>query len=441
MTKKNTKEKIFDVSIDLFSQYGYDGVSIRQIAKEVGIKESSIYNHYQSKESILESILSYYINEMLKEEAPIMQPNDNLDMNFDQFYKEGSDRFISKLSEDRMMKITRIFLVESYHNEKIKNFVKDAIIGYAIKGWQDLFSLMKEKRFIKNDADIKQLAESFYYYGLFLLYEHFIINYPEDDGKFLKDFEKRTTAHMKLLFNSVKTDDGEDEKDNEKDKSNRDSVRLEEEKDYSKVENLVRDSFWNVYRPGAYEHYIVHNLRKDSSFIKDLAYVIEKDNEIIGHINYSNGILNLYQKNRYGVDIKLNEGSQKAAILGPIAIDSKYQRQGYGSKLIKYTLKLAEDMNIPFVFVVGDENYYGRFGFESASKYNLYLDGTDTNEENPFFMIRIMENHKNILKDMDYDNGIFHNPKVFDVDEKEVDEFDKNFEYKEKKVQDGQLEI
>ena len=147
MAKKNTKERIFDVSIDLFSQYGYDGVSIRQIAKEVGIKESSIYNHYQSKESILESILSYYINEMLKEEAPVMQPKENLNMDFDHFYKEGSDRFISKLSEEKMMKITRIFLVESYHNEKIKHFVKEAIIGYAINGWEDLFNLMKEMNF------------------------------------------------------------------------------------------------------------------------------------------------------------------------------------------------------------------------------------------------------------------------------------------------------
>ena len=199
MARKNTKEKIFDVSIDLFSQNGYDGVSIRQIAKEVGIKESSIYNHYQSKESILESILSYYINEMLKEEAPVMQPKENLNMDFDHFYKEGSNRFISKLSEEKMMKITRIFLVESYHNEKIKKFVKEAIIGYAINGWEDLFNLMKEMNFIKKDADIKQLAESFYYYGLFLLYEHFIINYPEDDEKFLIDFERRTTNHMKIL--------------------------------------------------------------------------------------------------------------------------------------------------------------------------------------------------------------------------------------------------
>ena len=446
MAKKNTKEKIFDVSIDLFSQYGYDGVSIRQIAKEVGIKESSIYNHYQSKESILESILSYYINEMLKEEAPVMQPKENLNMDFDHFYKEGSDRFISKLSEEKMMKITRIFLVESYHNEKIKKFVKEAIIGYAINGWEDLFNLMKEMNFIKKDADIKQLAESFYYYGLFLLYEHFIINYPEDDEKFLIDFKRRTTNHMKILFNSVKIDAKDkgkdyDLKNRENDESYNKTIRLEEEKDYLKVENLVRDAFWNVYRPGAYEHYIVHNLRDDSSFIKDLAYIIEGNDEIIGHINYSNGRLNLYKENRYGVYIKVSEGSGKATVLGPIAIDSKYQSNGYGSKLIRHTLKLAEDMNIPFIFVIGDEEYYSRFGFESASKYNIYLEETDTEDENPFFMIKILNGNENTLKNLDYDKGIFYNPEVFDVDEKMVDEFDENFEYKEKKVLEGQLDI
>lgn len=446
MAKKNTKEKIFDVSIDLFSQYGYDGVSIRQIAKEVGIKESSIYNHYQSKESILESILSYYINEMLKEEAPVMQPKENLNMDFDHFYKEGIDRFISKLSEEKMMKITRIFLVESYHNEKIKKFVKEAIIGYAINGWEDLFNLMKEMNFIKKDADIKQLAESFYYYGLFLLYEHFIINYPEDDEKFLIDFKRRTTNHMKILFNSVKIDAKDkgkdyDLKNRENDESYNKTIRLEEEKDYLKVENLVRDAFWNVYRPGAYEHYIVHNLRDDSSFIKDLAYIIEENDEIIGHINYSNGRLNLYKENRYGVYIKVSEGSGKATVLGPIAIDSEYQSNGYGSKLIRHTLKLAEDMNIPFIFVIGDEEYYSRFGFESASKYNIYLEETDTEDENPFFMIKILNGNENTLKNLDYDKGIFYNPEVFDVDEKMVDEFDENFEYKEKKVLEGQLDI
>lgn len=455
MAKQNTKEKIFEVSIDLFSQYGYDGVSIRQIAKEVGIKESSIYNHYPSKESILDDILNYYIREMLKEEAPLMQSSQNLDLGFDTFYRIGSERFISKLSEEKMMKITRIFLVESYHNEKINKFLKEAIIGYGVNGWIELFDLMKEKKVIKEDSNSKQLAESFYYYGLFLLYEHFIINYPEDDEKFIEDFVKRTTDHMKTIYNSVKTEEKritDEEKteisslkenkteinsleENKKEIINLEDkteiIRLEEEKDHEEVENLVRDAFWNIYRPGAYEHYIVHQLRDDSSFIEDLAYIIEKDNEIIGHINYSIGKLKISRN-------QSNSNETDAVVLGPLSIKTEYQSQGYGSKLIEFTLEIAKEKDIPFIFVIGDEDYYSRFGFESGSKYNLFLDGTDTNEENPFFMIKLINNS---LNEKDYEKGIFLNPEVFNVDDGEVDDFDKNFEYKEKKVLEGQLEI
>lgn len=199
-------------------------------------------------------------------------------------------------------------------------------------------------------------------------------------------------------------------------------IRLENEDDYIEVEKLVRDSFWNVYRPGAYEHFIVHNLRNDESFISKMAYVIEDGRKIIGNINYSKGKI-IYE----------NE-SVPAVILGPIAIDRNYQNRGLGSKLINYTLKIAQEDNIPFILVVGDENYYSRFGFESASKYCLYLNGTDFNEENPFFMIKVFD--EGIIKN---ESGIFHNSDVFDVDENEVDEFDGQFEYREKLVLDTQL--
>lgn len=199
-------------------------------------------------------------------------------------------------------------------------------------------------------------------------------------------------------------------------------IRLECENDYFEVENLVRDSFWNIYRPGAFEHYIVHELRYHESFIKELAYVIEKDSKIIGHINYSIG------------KVKSEDKNCDAVVMGPISIDNDYQNQGYGSELIRYTLKILEDMNVPFVFVIGDENYYQRFGFESASKYNIYLEGTKTDEENPFFMIKLFDKTK-----LSFEQAIFSNPDVFDVDENEVDEFDKKFEYKEKKVLEGQL--
>ena len=201
-------------------------------------------------------------------------------------------------------------------------------------------------------------------------------------------------------------------------------IRLENENDYLEVEKLVRNSFWNVYRPGAYEHFIVHNLRGNKRFINKLAYVIEDDGKIIGHINYSKG------------EILYGNESVSAVILGPISIDINSQNRGLGSKLISYTLEIAQNDNIPFVFVVGDENYYSRFGFKSASIYNIFLEETDVSQENPFFMIKIFDESK-IEKDL----GIFRIPDVFNVDEAEVDEFDKKFEYKEKLIKEGQLGV
>lgn len=200
------------------------------------------------------------------------------------------------------------------------------------------------------------------------------------------------------------------------------NIRLEEEKDYREVENMVRNSFWNIYRPGAYEHYIVHQLRKSECFIPNLAYVIENDGKIIGYINYSRG------------KVSFENRTEDAVVLGPVAIDKGCQNMGLGTKLIEYTLDLASDY--PYVFVIGDENYYSRFGFKSASKYGIYMDGTDTDEENPFFMIKIFD--EGSLSD---EFGVFYNPDVFEVTQSDVDEFDRDFEYKEKLVLEGQLGV
>ena len=198
-----TKNKILEVSIDLFSKYGYDGVSIRQIAGEVGIRESSIYNHYSNKQAILNSILNYYVEEMVSDEIPLQQADLNLDKGFDYFYNEGCYAFLSKLEEDRMMKITRLMFIESYHNDEVRTFLKEHIIDAPVAGWIELFNLMKSKGMIQKDCDVRQLSESFFYYGMFLLYEHFIVNYPEDDEKFLNDFLEKTKNHAKMIFNSV----------------------------------------------------------------------------------------------------------------------------------------------------------------------------------------------------------------------------------------------
>ena len=63
--------------------------------------------------------------------------------------------------------------------------------------------------------------------------------------------------------------------------------RLENEKDFFEVENLTREAFWDVYRPGCNEHLVLHKLRNAESFIKELDYVALKDDKIIGSIVYS----------------------------------------------------------------------------------------------------------------------------------------------------------
>ena len=83
-------------------------------------------------------------------------------------------------------------------------------------------------------------------------------------------------------------------------------IRLEEKSEYRKVENLVRDSFWNVYRPGCLEHYVLNQLRNDPAFVPELDFVMYQDGELIGQ-NIFEGNIDFYgksgfkQANEYGI--------------------------------------------------------------------------------------------------------------------------------------------
>ncbi len=105
------------------------------------------------------------------------------------------------------------------------------------------------------------------------------------------------------------------------------NIRLEKEEDYFEVEKLTREAFWNVYRPGCFEHLVIHKLRNDECFVKDLDYVIEEDGKIIANIVYAKA------------KIKLETGeSREILIFGPVSVLPKYQNKGYGEKLIQYTI-------------------------------------------------------------------------------------------------------
>lgn len=201
-------------------------------------------------------------------------------------------------------------------------------------------------------------------------------------------------------------------------------IRLEEEKDYFETENLTREAFWNVYREGCFEHLIIHNLRKDKSFVKELDYCIEIDNKIIANIVYAKGKL------------KLENGNiREILIFGPVSVLPKYQKKGYGEKLINYTIEKAKELGYDAIVIMGNPNYYKKFGFESCSKYKIYYEGIDKKEETPFFMIKILnDNNIENLK------GIYSAPDCYKADEKELEEFDKKFPFKIKEKIEGQIE-
>ena len=147
------------------------------------------------------------------------------------------------------------------------------------------------------------------------------------------------------------------------------SIRVEEERDYSTVEGLVREAFWNVYRPGCTEHYVLHHLRSCPDFIPELAFVIEVDGKIIGQ--------NVFVKAQI---TKSNGIAFPILTMGPICIANKYKRKGYGKILLDYSLEKAKDLGYGAVCFERNIDFYGKSGFDYASKFGVNYAGF-TNEK------------------------------------------------------------
>lgn len=200
-------------------------------------------------------------------------------------------------------------------------------------------------------------------------------------------------------------------------------IRKEEEKDYFEVENLVREAFWNVYRPGCFEHYVLHNFRNKDNFVKDLDYIIEDDGKIVAQIMYAMA------------KITTDDGHIiPLLVLGPVGVLPSLQRKGYGKAIINFTLDKAKELGFGAVALMGSPDYYPRFGFKPASSFNIYYEGMDRNVDAPFFMIKELKD--GFLSGV---SGVYSDPVEYNVDEKDVDEFDKKFPPKVKEKNENQL--
>lgn len=200
-------------------------------------------------------------------------------------------------------------------------------------------------------------------------------------------------------------------------------IRLEKKEEHREVENLVRESFWNVYRPGCLEHFVLHELRNDADFVPQLDLVMLLDGRIIGQ----NVFVRAAIKSDSGEDLPI-------MTMGPICIAPEFKRQGYGKILLDYSLERAKEMGSGAVCFEGSIDFYGKSGFTYASEFGIRYHGLPEGADQSFFLCKELA-----AGYLDGVTGEYSTPAGYFVDEAAAEEFDKRFPPKEKLKLDGQI--
>ena len=201
------------------------------------------------------------------------------------------------------------------------------------------------------------------------------------------------------------------------------TIRLEKREEHREVETLVREAFWNVYRPGCLEHYVLHCLRDDADFVTELDFVMELDGRLIGQDIFVRTAIRADD----GRDIPI-------MTMGPICIAPDLQGKGYGKVLLDYALEKAAALGCGAVCFEGNIGFYGKSGFTFARNYGLRYHGLPAGEDDSFFLCKEL-----IPGYLDGVTGEYATPQGYLVDEKDAEEFDKSFPPKEKLKLPGQL--
>ena len=201
------------------------------------------------------------------------------------------------------------------------------------------------------------------------------------------------------------------------------TFRLETKEDYGAVETLVRESFWNVYRPGCSEHYVIHVLRDDPAFIPELDFVMELDGRLIGQ--------NMFMKTHIDAD---DGRTVPVLTMGPICIANDLKRQGYGKQLLDYSLEKAAEMGFGAVLFEGNIGFYGKSGFTFAREFGVRYHDLPEGADDSFFLAKEL-----IPGYLDGMTGVYQTPAGYYVDDADVEAFDKAFPPRVKQKLPGQI--
>ena len=201
------------------------------------------------------------------------------------------------------------------------------------------------------------------------------------------------------------------------------TIRSEKKEEYREVETLIRESFWNVYRPGCSEHYVIHVLRDDPAFVKELDFVMEQNGRLIGQNMFMKAVIN-----------SDDGGNIDVLAMGQICITPDLKRRGYGKLLLDYSLDRAKEMGFGAVLFEGNIDFYGKSGFEHARNFGIRYHDLPEGADDSFFLCKEL-----IPGYLDGITGVYQTPGGYYVDDKDVEVFDRLFPVKTKLKLPGQI--
>ncbi len=200
-------------------------------------------------------------------------------------------------------------------------------------------------------------------------------------------------------------------------------IRPETNNDHRPVEELIRRAFWNVYRPGCSEHYVMHRLRDDPAFVKELDFVMERGGSLIGQ--------NMFMR----TVIRSDDGRDIGVLtMGPVCIAPELQRKGYGKALLDFSLEKAAEMGFGAVLFEGNIGFYGKSGFDYASLFGIRYHDLPEGADTSFFLCKEL-----IPGFLDGITGVYLTPQGYYVDDADAERFDESFPPREKLKLPGQL--
>ena len=137
-------------------------------------------------------------------------------------------------------------------------------------------------------------------------------------------------------------------------------IRAATSEDYPATEFVIREAFWNVFKPGTDVHWATHFVREWDSYIPQLDFVALDGEKIVGNV-----------VSRKAAIVGDDGITYVTVRLGPLAVLPKYQRQGIGRQLIEKTVETAREMKFRSIMLLGDPEYYLKRGFKPAEAFGI----------------------------------------------------------------------